>query len=135
MKVYKFYCESCGSKQYIKTKQGYKCKYCGNVQDVISDVALEERNHDENNPEVNHQDLKSDKPKSRFTEGLKLAIIHLIVCFYFGVLGVHKFMEKKFGLGIVYLLTFGLFGVGWLIDVVKYGLNIVSEWHASGGKL
>ena len=31
MKVYKFKCESCGSKRYEKTDDGYKCEYCGSV--------------------------------------------------------------------------------------------------------
>lgn len=28
-------------------------------------------------------------------------------------------MEKKNGLGILYLFTFGLFGIGWLVDILK----------------
>ena len=29
MKVYKFKCDSCGSKRCIKVDDGYKCEYCG----------------------------------------------------------------------------------------------------------
>lgn len=43
---------------------------------------------------------------------------NLLVTILFGWLGVHKFMEKKTGLGIAYLLTLGLFGIGWLVDIV-----------------
>lgn len=42
-----------------------------------------------------------------------------IVTLLFGWLGVHKFMQKKYGLGILYLCTLGLFGIGWLIDTIK----------------
>jgi len=38
-----------------------------------------------------------------------------------GWFGLHKFMEKKIGLGILYLLTFGIFGIGWIIDCIVYG--------------
>ena len=35
MELIKFKCSSCGSTQYEKVTNGYKCKYCGNIQDVI----------------------------------------------------------------------------------------------------
>lgn len=45
-------------------------------------------------------------------------MINLLVTIFLGWLGVHKFIERKTGLGVVYLLTGGLFGIGWLIDVI-----------------
>lgn len=45
-------------------------------------------------------------------------MVNLIVTIFLGPLGVHKFMQKKNGLGFLYLFTFGLFGIGWIIDVV-----------------
>lgn len=30
----------------------------------------------------------------------------------------HKFYEEKFVLGIIYLITGGLFGIGWFIDLL-----------------
>lgn len=49
-----------------------------------------------------------------------MAWINFAICLFLGFLGVHKFKEKKIGMGILYLLTFGLFGLGWLWDCVKY---------------
>ena len=46
--------------------------------------------------------------------------IKFIICLVFGYLGVHKFMEKKNGMGILYLFTMGLFGFGWIYDCIKY---------------
>ncbi|MPM80234.1 hypothetical protein SDC9_127281 [bioreactor metagenome] len=43
--------------------------------------------------------------------------IALVLCLLFGVLGAHKFYEGKIGMGILYLLTGGLLGIGWLIDL------------------
>ena len=44
--------------------------------------------------------------------------IELLLCFFLGVLGVHKFYRKKIGMGLLYLFTYGLFGIGWLIDTI-----------------
>ncbi len=43
-----------------------------------------------------------------------------VICLLLGWLGVHKFREKNVGMGILYLLTFGLFCIGWFIDIVRY---------------
>ena len=43
--------------------------------------------------------------------------IALLLCFFFGYVGVHKFYEGKIGMGILYVFTFGLFGIGWLVDL------------------
>lgn len=40
------------------------------------------------------------------------------ICLFTGFLGTHKFYEKKIGLGLLYLLTVGLVGFGWIIDTV-----------------
>ena len=41
----------------------------------------------------------------------------LILTILLGWLGVHKFIEKEYGIGVIYLLTFGLFGIGWIFDI------------------
>lgn len=43
--------------------------------------------------------------------------LELLVTIFFGWFGAHKFMEKKIFMGIVYLFTMGLFGIGWFIDI------------------
>lgn len=40
------------------------------------------------------------------------------MCLFLGFLGAHKFYERKYGMGLLYLLTFGLAGWGWLIDLI-----------------
>lgn len=54
-----------------------------------------------------------------------------LITLFLGWAGIHKFMEKKAGMGILYLFTFGLFGIGWLIDILvaltKISSNKVPE--------
>lgn len=45
--------------------------------------------------------------------------IDLILCILGGWFGLHYFCNKKISLGILYFCTFGLFGIGWIIDIIK----------------
>lgn len=103
------YCVNCGK----KIKDGAKvCPYCYRIQAYgPSSSNREEREHSH-----------SVKRPEKKTANYKMALI----CFFFGVFGVHKFIEGKIGMGILYLLTFGLFGIGWIIDIARY-LSPVQE--------
>ena len=45
-------------------------------------------------------------------------IIALLLCFFLGFFGAHKFYEGKIGMGIVYIFTGGLFFIGVVIDFI-----------------
>ena len=42
----------------------------------------------------------------------------ILLCFFFGGLGVHRFYAGKVGTGILMLITLGGFGIWTLIDFV-----------------
>ena len=48
----------------------------------------------------------------------KSRVIALILCFFFGFLGVHRFYVGRYLLGVVYVFTFGVLGIGWLVDLL-----------------
>ncbi len=44
--------------------------------------------------------------------------VALLLCFFLGIVGGHKFYEGKAGMGILYIFTGGLFGIGAIIDFI-----------------
>ena len=45
---------------------------------------------------------------------LKIFIVSI-----FGWTGIQKFIEKKYAIGVLFLLSLGLFCVGWVFDICK----------------
>ncbi len=41
-----------------------------------------------------------------------------IICWFFGSLGVHRFIVGKIGTGILWLVTLGFCGIGTLVDFI-----------------
>lgn len=65
---------------------------------------------------------------SMWREASELNIEHVFPLAVFGgPLGLHLFYQKKNSAGIFYILTFGLFGVGWLLDCIQLLLGIYKD--------
>ena len=45
-------------------------------------------------------------------------LLALLLSLFFGSIGVDRFIMGHVGLGILKLITFGGFGIWWLIDVI-----------------
>ena len=51
--------------------------------------------------------------------GQKSWLVALLLCFFVGVIGAHRFYVGKIGTGVAQILTFGgFFGIWVLIDLV-----------------
>lgn len=95
-------CPNCGAPM-----QENRCPYCQYVETV------EQKNGIKNA-------IYKQAQNEKYTQNVstKSKIVALILCIFFGYFGAHKFYVGKIGMGIIYLLTIGIFGFGWIIDII-----------------
>lgn len=55
---------------------------------------------------------------------MKSKLAAYLLWFFFGLLGIHRFYLGKVGTGILYLLTGGVLGIGWFIDLFTLGTQV-----------
>lgn len=104
------FCSHCGGKI---DAQAVICPLCGCQ---VEQVAPATPNVVINNTNTNTQQqtvapvVMGGTPKNKW--------VALLLCFFLGGLGIHKFYEGKIAMGIIYILTVGLCGVGILVDLI-----------------
>jgi TM2 domain-containing membrane protein YozV len=57
----------------------------------------------------------------------------LLLCFFLGVFGAHRFYAGKIGTGILELITLGGLGIWWLVDMILILTGSFKD--ADGGKI
>lgn len=106
------------------------CKHCGEIIDKDCVICpkcgkqVEELKGNDNPIIINNSSSSSSSASASAKAGgivfgrPKNKWVSLILCIFLGFIGAHKFYEGKTGMGILYLFTMGLFGIGWVVDII-----------------
>lgn len=106
------------------------CKYCGGkipadaVLCTLCGRQVEQLSYSQNQPQIiinnNNDNINTNANINGGAYGrVRNKWVALILCIFFGVIGGHKFYEGKVGMGILYIFTLGLFGIGVLVDFIS----------------
>ena len=98
------YCPKCG-KEVEET--AVKCPYCE------ADLKKQDA------PTINIINTNTNTNSNTFPGyAPKKKTVALLLAIFLGYLGIHRFYVGKNGTGILWLLTLGLFGIGWVTDII-----------------
>jgi len=118
--------ENLAENQVLKNQTKF-CKHCGAKIPVDAILCtscgrqVEELKNDSASPNIVINNTNSNVNTNTIGAGMgraKSKWVALLLCFFLGYFGAHKFYEGKVGMGILYLFTFGLFGIGALADLI-----------------
>lgn len=106
------FCKFCGNKIPF---DAVVCTHCGRQVEILRQEAAPAptiiNNVSTNNVNNNSNAYKNPRLKNKW--------VAFFLCLFLGEFGIHKFYEGKILMGILYLCTGGIFGIGWIIDTIK----------------
>ena len=109
------FCKFCGEKIPM---DAVICTHCGRQVEKIQQENATPQIVVNNTSSNMNSNVNTNNAAAIMESRMKNKWAAFFLCFFLGYLGAHKFYEGRTGMGILYLLTFGLFGIGWFIDTV-----------------
>lgn len=74
---------------------------------------------------VQEQPQPIDETSVETKQAIKHAVIDFVGTLLIGELGFHQFYNGHIGLGILYIFTAGLFGIGYVYSIIVTLINVV----------
>ena len=110
------FCKECGQKI---AKKAVVCPHCGcQVEEVGGGSAAQPQIVINNSNQNSNQNQNVNAGMMGMYGRAKNKWVALLLWFFLGAVGGHKFYEGKIGMGIIYCFTFGLFGIGLIFDLI-----------------
>lgn len=106
------YCKFCGEKIAL---DAVICTKCGRQVENIGSGSSQP------NIVINNANANTNVNQNAVGMGFGKYVnkwVAFFLCLFLGYFGAHKFYEGKIGMGILYIFTLGIFGIGWLIDII-----------------
>lgn len=104
------YCKFCGARIPM---DAVVCTHCGRQVEMLQSqqnnqpIVINNTTTQSNNQNVV---VGTGRPKNKLTA--------VLLCLFLGEFGVHRFYEGKILTGLLWMFTVGLFGIGWLVDLI-----------------
>lgn len=110
------FCKYCGEKIHM---EAVICTKCGRQVEELKGPAQPNViiNNDNSNRNTN-ANVNANINTNGYMGRPRNKITALLLCILLGWLGAHKFYEGRVVMGIIYLCTVGLFGIGIIIDFI-----------------
>lgn len=107
------FCKHCGASI---PSDAVLCTACGRQVEELHSATSAQPNivinnaNTNTNTNINAIGGRYGRPKNKW--------VAFLLCLLLGYVGAHKFYEGRIGAGILYIITFGVFGIGWFIDII-----------------
>jgi hypothetical protein len=114
-------CPNCGG-----SIENGKCIYCGtSVATAPAYVRAPEpiysQSYVQPQPVIINNFAPQQSTKSKTTT--------LLLAIFLGYFGIHRFYVGKVGTGLIWLFTWGIFGVGWIVDIIMIATGSFNDSH------
>ena len=135
MKINQLKCPNCGADLIPNGSNYVQCGFCNSTYSFdsnnqalirINNTNIGTSNIGASNVVINNyyaapNTVQNNQMSMGLSGGVsrKNRTVAAVLCIMFGYFGAHQFYAGKSGLGVLYFFTLGLFGIGWIVDIIR----------------